>query len=108
MSNYISVHVRSGDKLAKEARPVPLQKYIHTIERKMLMKNSSRNIFAFSDDPSAIEEFRQLKPAWNFFVYTMIIVTEHSDIVMINLISIIYQQKKKFIKPVVLCVNYKC
>ena len=67
MSNYIGVHVRRGDKLVKEARPVPLQKYIHTIERKMLMKNTSRNIFVSSDDPSVIEGFRQLKPAWNFF-----------------------------------------
>ena len=66
LSNYIGVHVRRGDKLVKEARPVPLQKYIDTIERRMLMKNTSGNIFVSSDDLSVIEKFRQLKPTWSF------------------------------------------
>ncbi|CAF2865470.1 unnamed protein product [Rotaria sp. Silwood2] len=66
ISNYIGVHIRRGDKLDKEARPIPLQNYIKIIEQKKLLKNESQQIFVSSDDSLVIEELRYLKPIWNF------------------------------------------
>ncbi|CAF3404484.1 unnamed protein product [Rotaria sp. Silwood2] len=66
ISNYIGVHIRRGDKLAKEARLIPLQNYIKIIEQRKLIKNKSEHIFVSSDDPLVIEELRHLKPMWNF------------------------------------------
>jgi hypothetical protein len=66
ISNYIGIHVRRGDKIKTESREIPLHNYINLIDQKILIKNESRSIVVASDDPSVIEELRQLKPRWNF------------------------------------------
>jgi len=66
LSNYIGIHVRKGDKIEKEARAIPLDKYIKSIERILIKNKQIRHILVASDDHTVIEELRQLKPAWHF------------------------------------------
>ena len=65
LSNYMAVHVRRGDKIAREAREVSVRKYIDRMEA-VLAENESPTVFVASDDPLAIDEFRRLKPRWTF------------------------------------------
>jgi hypothetical protein len=65
LSNYVGIHVRRGDKLAKEARSVPLLNYIKRIET-IVPKNESQRVFVASDDPSTTDDFQKLKPQWVF------------------------------------------
>jgi hypothetical protein len=67
LSDYIGIHIRKGDKLVKEARAIPLNKYIKSIEGILLRNKTIRHIFVASDDHMVIEELRHLKPAWEFF-----------------------------------------
>jgi hypothetical protein len=66
LSNYIGIHIRKGDKLRREAREIPLEKYITTIEGILKANKTIKHIFVASDDYTVIEKLRQLKPKWNF------------------------------------------
>ena len=66
LSNYIGIHVRKGDKLQGEARTIPLKRYITTIERLLTVNQTNVEIFVASDDYTVVDQFRQLKPTWNF------------------------------------------
>jgi hypothetical protein len=67
LSNYIGIHIRKGDKIRFEAREIPLEKYITTIEGILEANKTIKHIFVASDDYTVIEKLRQLKPKWNFF-----------------------------------------
>lgn len=67
LSNYIGIHVRRGDKIRKEAKEIPLQRYITNIEQIYRKhKQISKKIFVASDDYTVIHQLRTLKPNWNF------------------------------------------
>jgi hypothetical protein len=66
LSTYIGIHIRKGDKIKKEAREIPLEKYITAIERILKVNKTIKHIFVASDDYTVIEQLRQLKPKWNF------------------------------------------
>ena len=65
LSNYIGLHVRRGDKLFREARKVPLQKYIEKIEE-TLSGQKSRSVVVTSDDISVLQELRRMRANWTF------------------------------------------
>ncbi len=65
LSNYIGIHIRKGDK-KREARVIPLNKYIKGIERILQKNKAIQQIFVASDDHNVVKELRQLKPTWNF------------------------------------------
>jgi hypothetical protein len=66
LSNYIGIHIRKGDKVKGEARGISSMKYINSIERILNKTKQIQQIFVTSDDQSAINKLRQLKPTWNF------------------------------------------
>jgi hypothetical protein len=66
LSNYIGIHIRKGDKIKLEAREIPLEEYITTIEQILKANKTIKHIFVASDDYTVIEKLRQLKPQWNF------------------------------------------
>ena len=66
LSNYIDIHIRKGDKLIREARQIPLQKYIKSMERILHTNKRIQGIFVASNDRAIVQVLRQLKPTWNF------------------------------------------
>ena len=64
---YISLHVRRGDKLIQEADIVNVDVFIAIIEYR---KWDQKYIFISSDDFSVIKEFRQKRPDWKIFTLT--------------------------------------
>jgi hypothetical protein len=66
LSNYISIHIRKGDKLRREAREIPINKYIKGIERILRTNKIIQHICVASDDYTIVKQLHQLKPTWNF------------------------------------------
>ncbi|CAF0889894.1 unnamed protein product [Adineta ricciae] len=66
ISNSIGIHIRKGDKIGKEAREIPLKKYIKSIERLFKKDHRLQQIFVASDDRTVINKLRRLKPIWHF------------------------------------------
>ena len=65
LSNYIGIHIRRGDKKI-EAREIPLNDYISTLEKLIHNNQMLPNIFVASDDHSVIDKLHQMKPTWKF------------------------------------------
>jgi Alpha-(1,6)-fucosyltransferase N- and catalytic domains len=64
--DYIGIHIRKGDKLLKEAREIPINRYIKAIERILHRNKTIQQIFVASDNHEVVNELRKLKPAWKF------------------------------------------
>jgi hypothetical protein len=69
--NLITVHIRWGDK-AREMRLVPVSNYMQAIQQVLDRRKSNDktvNILLATEDPKAVEEFRQLAPPeWNIYL----------------------------------------
>jgi hypothetical protein len=64
---YVSLHIRRGDKLINEAKIVSVDAFIKTIEQR---KWNLKPIFISSDDYSVILELQEKRPQWEIVTFT--------------------------------------
>ena len=96
--DYISLHVRRGDKLVREADIVSVDVFIATIEYR---KWDQKHIFISSDDFSVIKEFRQKRPDWKLFTLTEEASKGHEQNQFNNLSNEeIYLKTQNFLKEI--------
>ena len=64
-ANYISLHIRAGDKIS-ERKLISPQEYLN----KAIQNSSCKDVFVATDDFRIFEQLRDNNPAYNFFTLT--------------------------------------
>lgn len=67
--NYISVHIRGGDKIQETGKLLSVDYCLRRIEE-MSVIDKIKNIFVFTDDYSNVQEMMKKKPDWNIYTLT--------------------------------------